>query len=118
MQGYYRRFIENFTKITSPLFMLLSKDVEFLWTNSCQTTFETLKEKLFVAPVLRGPNWSLPFHISTDASDTTIGVVLGQREEQRPYAIYYTSKNLAPAELNYIVTEKEFLVVVHAINKF
>jgi hypothetical protein len=78
MQGYYHRFIENFTKIASPLFTLLSKDVEFCWTNSYQTAFETLKEKLSVAPVLRGPDWSFPFHISTDASDTTIGVVLGQ----------------------------------------
>jgi hypothetical protein len=67
---------------------------------------------------LRGPNWSIPFHISTDASDTTIGAVLGQKEEQRPYAIYYINKNLTPAEKNYTVTEKEFLVVVYAIIKF
>jgi hypothetical protein len=116
--GYYRRFIENFTKIASPLFSLLTKATEFSWNDQCQTAFETLKERLSIAPILRGPNWSIPFHISTDASDTTIGVVLGQKEEQRPYAIYYISKNLTPAEKNYTVTEKEFLVVVYAINKF
>jgi hypothetical protein len=59
------------------MFALLSKDVEFIWTNQCQLPFEALKEKLSQALVLRGPYWSLPFHISTDASDTTIGVVLG-----------------------------------------
>ena len=69
-------------------------------------------------PVLRGPNWSLPFHIQTDASDTALGGVLGQKENQSYYAIYFISKNLTPAELNYTVTEKEFLAVVHAINKF
>jgi hypothetical protein len=44
--------------------------------------------------------------------------VLGQLEGKYPYAIYYVSKNLSPVELNYMVTEKEFLVVIHAINKF
>ena len=66
---------------------------------------------------MRGPNWKLPFHISTDASDTALGAVLGQKDLV-PYAIYYTSKNLTPTELNYTMTEKDFLVVVHAINKF
>jgi hypothetical protein len=74
---YYQWFIENFTKIVAPMFGLLIKDVDFVWTEQCQTAFETLKAKLFVAPVLKGPNWTLPFHISTDASETTIGGVLG-----------------------------------------
>jgi hypothetical protein len=116
--GYYHRFIENFTKITSPMFKLLTKDVEFCWNDNCQIAFDTLKEKLSMAPILRGPNWSLPFHISMDASDTALGGVLGQKENQQNYAIYFTSKNLTPPELNYTVTEKEFLAVVHAINKF
>jgi len=114
---YDMRFIENFTKITSPLFKLLTKDCEFNWNPNCQLAFETLKEKKFEAPILRGPNWKLPFHISTDASDTALGVVLGQKY-LITYAIYYTSKNLTPIELNYTMTKKEFLAVVHGINKF
>jgi hypothetical protein len=47
-----------------------------------------------------------------------LGVVLGQRENQLPYAIYFVSKNISPTEVNYIVTENEFLSIVHAINKF
>ena len=78
--GYYHRFIENFTKIVAPMFKLLTKDVEFQWTESCQNAFEILKAKLLVAPILRGPDWSLPFHIFIDASDTTIGGVLGKKE--------------------------------------
>jgi hypothetical protein len=73
---------------------------------------------LSITPVLRGTNWSLPFHICTDASDTSLGAFLGQRENQIPYAIYFVSKNLSPTEVNYTITEKELLVVVHAINKF
>jgi hypothetical protein len=116
--GYYRRFIPNFTSLSTPLFKLLSKKVEFKWDDECQISFEILKQKTSTTPVLRGPNWSLPFHIRIDASDITLGVVLGQRENQMPYVIYFVSKNMSPAEFNYTVTEKELLVVVPAINKF
>ena len=77
--GFYRHFIENFTKIVAPMFKLLTKDSEFHLTVSCQNVFEILKAKLLMGPILRGPDRSLPFHISTDASDTAIGVVLGQK---------------------------------------
>ena len=56
------------------------KDIQFQWTESCQSSFEVLKAKLLVAPIMSGLDWSLPFHISTDASDTAIGGVLGQKE--------------------------------------
>eukprot|EP00253_Pinus_taeda_P031587 PITA_31587 len=115
---YYRRFIKDFSKLASPLFGLLAKDVEFKWTNDCQKSLNELKDKLVSAPILRGPNWALPFHIHTDASNKAIGAALGQIEEKLPYAIYFVSKNLSKAELNYTVTEKEFLAVVHALNKF
>jgi hypothetical protein len=80
--------------------------------------FAGLKKLISIAPVLRGENWKIPFHISIDALDISIGVVLRQDEEKKPYAIYFISKYLNPAELNYTVTEKELLVVIHAINKF
>ena len=116
--GYYRRFIEIFSKIATLLFQLLAKDSEFSWSTACQQSFETLKEKLVQTPILRGPNQSLLFHISSDASDLAIGAALGQEENKKSYAIYYISKNLSSAELNYTVTEKEILVVIFAINKF
>ena len=67
---------------------------------------------------MRGPNWSLPFHISSNASDLAVGASMGQEEDKKSYAIYYISNNLSSAELNYTVTEKEFLAVIFAINKF
>jgi hypothetical protein len=54
--GYYHRFIENFTKITYPIFQLLTKSMKLSWNEQCQTAFETLKLKLSIAPILRGPN--------------------------------------------------------------
>ena len=68
--------------------------------------------------ILHGPKWNLPFHIHSDASDKAIRDVLGQKEENDPYSVYYISKNLAGPELNYTITENEFLAVVHVVNKF
>jgi len=116
--GYYSRFIKKNSKIASPLFVLLMKNVEFKWTNLCQEAFVELKHQLSITLILRGPDWALPLHISSDASDTTIGVVLGQEENHIPYAIYFISKNMTSTELNYTVTKKEFLTVIYAINKF
>eukprot|EP00253_Pinus_taeda_P021580 PITA_21580 len=94
------------------------KNVEFKWIDLCQKAFDELKHQLSTAPILRGPNWALPVLISCDGSDTTIGAILGQKENHLPYAIYFISKNMTLAELNYIVSEKEFLAVIYAVNKF
>ena len=94
------------------------KDVQFIWNEACQTAFFKLKEKLSTTPILRGPNWTFPFHISSDAFDTSIGEVLGQLDGQAPYAAYYISKNLSPTELNYTVTKKDFLAIVYSIHQF
>lgn len=100
------------------MFILLGKDVEFKLTNDCQGALDELKGKMVSALILRGPHWALPFHIHIDASKKAIGVALGQVEEKLPYAIYFVSKNLSKAERNYTVTEKEFMSVVHSLNKF
>jgi hypothetical protein len=71
------------------MFGLLIKDVDFVWTEQCQTAFETLETKLCVAPVIIRTNWTLPFHIYTYASYTAIGWVLGKKEDQQSYAIYF-----------------------------
>lgn len=67
--GYYQRFIKYFSKLASSLFGLLGKYVEFIWSENCQEALDTLKSKLVTAPILKGPNWALPFHIHTDASN-------------------------------------------------
>ncbi|XP_021727899.1 uncharacterized protein LOC110695013 [Chenopodium quinoa] len=81
-------------------------------------TFDRLKEALISAPIIQPPNWELPFELMCDASDFAVGSVLGQRKDKNLHAIYYTSKTLDEAQRNYTTTEKEFLAIVHAIEKF
>jgi hypothetical protein len=78
MAGYYRRFIEGFSKIARPMTALLAKKVEFKWTPACQKSFETLKEKLTTTPVLILPDVHKPFSVYCDASYTGLGCVLMQ----------------------------------------
>ena len=66
-------------------------------------------------PIMRPPNWDLPFEIMCDTSDYAIEAVLGQREEKKTFVIYYASKTLDFAQSNYTTTEKEFLAVVFAL---
>nr|CAN74665.1 hypothetical protein VITISV_043029 [Vitis vinifera] len=116
--GFYRRFIKDFSKLSKPLCELLAKDAKFIWDERCQKIFDQLKQFLTTAPIVRALNWQLPFEVMCDASDFAIGVVLGQREDGKPYVIYYASKTLNEAQRNYTTTEKELLVVVFALNKF
>ncbi|CAH9079820.1 unnamed protein product [Cuscuta epithymum] len=116
--GFYRRFIKDFSKICKPLCNLLAKDANFSFDDECLVAFNVLKEKLTSAPILAAPNWSYPFEIMCDASDFAIGAVLGQRIDKLPYVIYYASRTLDDAQINYSTTEKELLAVVFALEKF
>ena len=116
--GFYRRFIKNFSGITKPLTNLLMKDVEFEFDQKCLEAFEVLKQALISAPIIRPPDWTQPFEIMCDASDFAVGAVLGQRKDKKLHAIYYASRTLDAAQLNYTTTEKELLAVVFAIDKF
>ncbi|RVX11235.1 Retrovirus-related Pol polyprotein from transposon opus [Vitis vinifera] len=116
--GFYRRFIKDFSKLARPLCELLVKDAKFVWDDRCQWNFEELKLLLTTAPIVRAPNWQLPFEVMCDASDFAIGVVLGQREYGKSYVIYYAIKTLNEAQRNYTTTEKELLVVVFVLDKF
>ncbi|KAJ0510885.1 putative nucleotidyltransferase, Ribonuclease H [Helianthus annuus] len=116
--GFYRRFIKSFSDIIKPLCNLLLKYKTFDFDKNCQNAFNILKQKLVEAPILQSPNWSLPFEIMCDAIDYAVGAVLGQRVDKKPVAIYYASKTLSDAQLNYTTTEKELLAVVYALDKF
>ena len=116
--GFYRRFIREFSAIACPLCNFLAKDVTFEWSQACEAAFDKLKMMLVLPPIMRSPNWDLPFEIMCDASDYAIGAVLGQREDKKAFVIYYANKTLESAQSNYTTTEKEFLVVVFTLEKF
>ena len=116
--GFYRRFRKDFSAIACPLCNLLAKDVPFAWSQACEAAFDKLKTMLVSPPIMRSPNWNLPFEIMCDASDYAIGAVLGQREDKKAFMIYYANKTLDSDQEKYTTTEKEFLVVVFALEKF
>ena len=69
-------------------------------------------------PIIKPLDWFIPFEIMCDASDFAIDAVLGQKINKEPHVIYYASKTLFYAQLNYTTTEKELLAVVFALEKF
>ena len=110
LAGYYRRFIKDCAKIARPLHKLTE---QFKWTNDCLASFDMLKQKLTTAPVLTYPDYSKPFILDTDASDTGIGAVLSQVDnEGNERVVAYASRLLSKPERQYCVTKRELLAVV------
>lgn len=121
MANYYRRFILNFSKIATPLNALLNKDKKFEWTESCQVAFDILKEKLLTAPVLNYPETTKSFILTCDATDSPVGYVLGQIDEnKREYVVSYDGKSLSADQRKFNTnnSEKECLAVLEGINAY
>ncbi|KAH9750406.1 hypothetical protein KPL71_013870 [Citrus sinensis] len=116
--GFYRRFIKDFSKVAKPLCSLLEHDKPFHFDTECLKAFGELKKVLITAPVAISLYWTLPFELMCDASDHSVGAVLGQRKDKVFHSIYYASKTFTPTQINYTTTEKELLAVVFAFDKF
>ena len=119
MAGYYRRFVRNFSDTATPLTNLLCKNQKFEWSEACQDSFNKLKTILTTFPVLRSPDFTKPFILSVDASDTGVGATLSQgdsRETMHP--VGYFSKKLSLTQSRYSTIEKEALSLILALNKF
>ena len=115
LASYYRKFVKGFSKLASPLTDLLVKDKPYLWKEEQGQAFESLKQALTTTPVLCLPNYELPYVVTADASDITIGAVLSQDQGSGDQPIAFESRKLTPAELNYPIHEKELLAIVHAL---
>jgi hypothetical protein len=87
MQVFIDNSLRTFRKSLNLLTNLLAKDVPFEFIDECLNAFHTLKKALISAPIIQPPNWSLPFEIMCDASDYTVGVVLGQTKDKKHHAI-------------------------------
>ncbi|GJW13231.1 reverse transcriptase domain-containing protein, partial [Tanacetum coccineum] len=116
--GFYRRFIQDFSKIALPMTHLLEKETPFVFLKECIKAFNILKKKITEALILVAPDWDLPFEIMYDTSDYAVGAVLGQRKTKHFQPIYYASKTITDAQAHYTTTEKELLAIVYAFEKF
>lgn len=97
----------------------MKKGIIYKWNEDCQKAFETLKQKLIEAPILQYPNFNKEMILYTDASNTGIGAILGQQDDnKKDHVIAYASRTLTKAERNYSTTEKECLAVVWAVGYF
>ncbi|GJV39115.1 putative reverse transcriptase domain-containing protein [Tanacetum coccineum] len=111
LDGYYRRFIEGFSKIAKPMTKLTQKKVTFEWGNKQEAAFQTLKNKLCSAPILALPQGAENFIVYCDASHKGLGTVLMQNGK----VIAYASRQLKIHENNYTTNDLEFGAVVFAL---
>lgn len=113
LAGYYRRFVQNFGAIASPLHALTRREA-FLWSQEAQAAFDNLKEALCQTPVLALPLFDIPFVVETDACGNGIGAVL----MQAGHPVAYISRQLKGKQLLLSIYEKELLAVIFAVNKW
>ena len=111
LAGYYRKFVEGFSKIAAPLTKLTRKDVKYDWVDACQKSFDELKGRLTSAPVLALPNGRDGFVVYSDASRQGLGCVLMQKDR----VIAYASRQLKKHEQNYPTHDLELAAVVFAL---
>ncbi|GJT17244.1 putative reverse transcriptase domain-containing protein [Tanacetum coccineum] len=111
LAGYYRRFIEGFSKITKSMTKLTQKGIKFDWGEKEENSFQLIKQKLCSAPILALPKGSEDFVVYCDASHKGLGAVLMQREK----VIAYASRQLKVYEKNYTTHDLELGSVVFAL---
>src|SRR5512136_2986103 len=111
LAGYYRRFIEGFSKLARPMTELLKKEKKFRWSTACEDSFQEMKKRLTTAPVLTLPDIRKDFEIFCDASRQGLGCVLMQERK----VVAYASRQLRPHEVNYPTHDLELAAVIHAL---
>ncbi|GJS10242.1 putative reverse transcriptase domain-containing protein [Tanacetum coccineum] len=111
LAGYYRRFIEGFSKIAKPMTKLTQKKIKFDWSDKAEAAFQLIKQKLCSAPILALPEGNEDFIAYCDASIKGLGAVLMQREK----VIAYASRQLKIHEKNYTTHDLELGAVVFAL---
>lgn len=105
----------NFAAITQPLNKLTRKNVEFIWTEDCEKSFQLLKKDLCSPRILQYPDFTKDFLVTVDASNFACGAVLSQNFNGEDLPICFISKSFQKGELNKPIIEKELLAIHFAI---
>ena len=113
--SYYRRFVPDFAKISTPLSNLTSAKAPWKWTEVERDAFINLKHKLLTTPILKCFESDKAILIDTDASNTAIGAVLSQVHDGVEHPVAYFSRCLSGPERNYCVTRRELLAIIEAL---
>lgn len=117
--GYYRRFIKDYAKIVKPMTKFLKKDEKVDKNDeSFKAAFIELKNIISSDQILAYPDFSIPFILTTDASNYALGAVLSQIQNSVEKPIAFASRTLQKTEINYSTTEKEALAIIWAVGKF
>ena len=111
LAGYYRRFVENFSRIAMPLTKLTRKNVKFVWDEDCEAAFIELKRRLTTAPVLTVPNSNEPYVVYTDAFGSGLGCFLMQNGK----VVAYAYRQLKSHEKNYPTHDLELVAVIFSL---
>ena len=115
---YYTDFVAELQCLAAPLHQISGK-AKFVWNRAHEEAFQQLKTALCEKVVLRFPDMSREFEVSTDASDSGLGCILSQRDEQgRDRPICFASKTFTENEKNWHIRDKEAFAFVFALRKF
>jgi transposase InsO family protein len=117
LAGYYRRFIKDFARIAGPLYDLTG-NVAFDWKPSAEEAFKKLKAAFGREVLLHYPDFTMPFVVDCDASETGMGAVLGQKTSSGERPIAMESRKFTTAERKWHIREKEALAIKFALEKF
>jgi len=113
--NFYRRFIQDYSRVARPLTELTKKTDKWEWNDEAEKAFKELKARFTSAPILAHFDPQKPVVIESDASDFAIGAVLSQRDdENRLHPVAFHSRKFTPAEINYEIHDKELLAIVDA----
>ena len=118
LASFYRRFIQNFSKIAAPLTNLTHKGAKFNWTEKCEVAFESLNQALIKPPLLAYPDFTQTFTLSTDASLTAIGAVLSQVQEGKERVVAYFSQMLSTTQQKWSTYDRELWAIVASVRHF
>ena len=119
LTGFYRRFVQDYAKISQPLLHLTKKGISFDWNDDCEHAFTVLRNALISPPILQYPNYGSPFTLYVDASACAIGSVLAQKgSDGKEHVIGYASHSLTDSERKWSTYDRELWAVVWSTRHF